>query len=175
MKKLIISGVAGAAILGGVLFSLGDKEASVQEKKPVEKIEKVETKKEEVESTPVESEPKEVVKVNHPTERTVSIQGMPWDVYKGTDLIDKVNKAEIVYLFDDWDQLDIKLRQLASDKNDKDWWHTQVMLYQANLQEFYPDKVTFFEKLKEIQNAITAENYEALPSLLDETKKLKNE
>ncbi|MFS0591705.1 hypothetical protein AB1L05_08895 [Cytobacillus horneckiae] len=123
---------------------------------------------------------KETNEIKAPTERTEQIDGYPWEVYEpyGNEkaIQERVQNGEVVYLFSDADALENEiLKSIENADGKKDWWHFNLMYFNINLKDFYPEKKAYFDKMKEVEEALFSSNLDIVPNLINEAKKLRAE
>jgi hypothetical protein len=173
LKKLIASfALVGTLGIGGILtYSM------IGEDAPKENISDSKVK------SANSSEGAEEVDVEvAPTERSVDTNGdAPWK-YMSTEQIKAAqDNGEIVYLFSDAKGIETEIQNLVRAENTEPYskedlvegWANEISVFIEGVEEYHLDKKAYFDKLEELQTALSTFNYEAADKLIDEAKTLR--
>ena len=190
MKNLII-GLAAVLLMGGGTYAMVN---MVNEEEPKEVTTSSESENEESETpTDEESEapeeeteePKEV-----PASRTSDIgSSYPWEVYGADITVSKHQAGETVFLLSDAEALENMLQSFSADPmielddEDKNAFNiTKASMAESNanylnafiteVEKSY-DNEEYFAKLREVESALRANDYEATQTLINEAKSLR--
>lgn len=130
-----------------------------------------------------EDETEEVVDI--PTERTIDIMGLPWE-YLGKDNIKQYqSEGEVVYLYSDAEAVEQRLVDLAGlDPNAEAFevYGSKENMIESSMETLslfvdevsqYVENEDYFNKLEETFLAMENEEYDLVPSLIDEAKELR--
>jgi hypothetical protein len=128
------------------------------------------------------NEAKEAVAVEVPKERTVNTNGdAPWK-YMSTDQIKNAqDKGEVVYLFSDVEGIEAQIQNLVITENTEPYskedlaegWANELSVFIEGVEKYHLDKKSYFDKLREVQTALSTHNYESTDKLIKEAKTLR--
>lgn len=121
-----------------------------------------------------------------PTQRTNTIMGMPWENYDNKTIDKKQSEGEIVYLYSDADEVENRMVEVSRVDPDAEGFNSvpytkdEMAAGTSNIiKQFtedvqpYVDNEAYFDKLEEVRQALINAEYDSVPSLIEEAKKLR--
>jgi hypothetical protein len=180
--KKVLSALAllGALSVGGVLVYSNIEEAGSETSSKIANT-----------ATGLTHEQEEVKEL--PTERTVDVQGNPWEYLETEKMVSEVQNGGQVFLFSDAESIEKTLSVFAAyeypetqeftqgegenftKEKAASSWSVTLQAYINDLKEFYPDKVEYFTKLDEVVQSLDSADYEGVATKIEEAKQLRTQ